>query len=157
MPADASFGLIIVCIILEVHKHHEPTQNITQKNTCQVVIFIWFYQHLPTIPIRKIFQIFSAPFFRKRLNICSGLISRAQAEDLLHDQEIGSFLIRLSDKIWGYTISYKCEERIKHFLIDAMNFKKVKFDGNSEKMHKDLHALITFHEVKLLHDHMQCI
>ena len=99
----------------------------------------------------------SAPFFRQRLNICSGLISRAQAEDLLHDQEIGSFLIRLSDKIWGYTISYKCEERIKHFLIDAMNFKKVKFDGNSEKMHKDLHALITFHEVKLLHDHMQCI
>ena len=78
----------------------------------------------------------------------SGLISRAQAEDLLQDQEIGSFLIRLSDKIWGYTISYKCEERIKHFLIDAMNFKKVKFDGNSEKMHKDLHALITFHEVK---------
>ena len=85
---------------------------------------------------------------RIRLNIRSGLISRAQAEDLLQDQEIGSFLIRLSDKIWGYTISYKCEERIKHFLIDAMNFKKVKFDGNSEKMHKDLHALITFHEVK---------
>ena len=77
------------------------------------------------------------------------MISRAQAEDLLQDQEIGSFLIRLSDKIWGYTISYKCEERIKHFLIDAMNFKKVKFDGNSEKMHKDLHALITFHEVKI--------
>ena len=87
-------------------------------------------------------------FLRIILNICLGLISRAQAEDLLQDQEIGSFLIRLSDKIWGYTISYKCEERIKHFLIDAMNFKKVKFDGNSEKMHKDLHALITFHEVR---------
>ena len=85
------------------------------------------------------------------------MISRAQAEDLLQDQEIGSFLIRLSDKIWGYTISYKCEERIKHFLIDAMNFKKVKFDGNSEKMHKDLHALITFHEVKISINNVPCI
>ena len=76
------------------------------------------------------------------------MITRADAEELLgEDAEIGSFLIRLSDKVWGYTISYKCEERIKHFLIDAHDYKKVKFDGNSEKMHKGLHALITFHEV----------
>ena len=147
MPADASFGLIIVCIILEVHKHHKPTQNITQK----ILAKLSFYMILPASVNDSDTKDFSNFLrSRKRLNICSGLISRAQAEDLLHDQEIGSFLIRLSDKIWGYTISYKCEERIKHFLIDAMNFKKVKFDGNSEKMHKDLHALITFHEVKLI-------
>ena len=77
----------------------------------------------------------------------SGLITRADAEELLTEGEVGSFLIRLSDKVWGYTISYKCDERIKHFLIDAHDFKKVKFDGNSEKLHKGLHALITFHEV----------
>ena len=77
----------------------------------------------------------------------SGLITRSEAEELLDEKEVHSFLIRLSDKVWGYTISYRCEERIKHFLIDACNFKKVKFDGNSEKLHKDLHALILFHEV----------
>ena len=76
-----------------------------------------------------------------------GLITRSQAEELLDEKEVHSFLIRLSDKVWGYTISYRCEERIKHFLIDACHFKKVKFDGNSEKLHKDLHALISFHEV----------
>lgn len=80
---------------------------------------------------------------------CSGLITRSQAEELLDEKEVHSFLIRLSDKVWGYTISYRCEERIKHFLIDACNFKKVKFDGNSEKLHKDLHALISFHEVNM--------
>jgi SH2 domain-containing protein 4A len=78
-----------------------------------------------------------------------GLISRADAEKLLEDAEMGSFLIRVSDKVWGYTISYKCEERIKHFLIDASKVKKVKFDGNSEKTHKDLHALIAFHQVSV--------
>ena len=37
-----------------------------------------------------------------------GLISRADAEELLsEDKEAGSFLIRLSDKVWGYTISFK--------------------------------------------------
>jgi len=75
------------------------------------------------------------------------LITRAEAEELLESSDVGSFLIRLSDKVWGYTISYRDEERIKHFLIDASKVKKVKFDGNSEKTHKDLNALITFHQV----------
>ena len=48
MPADASFGLIIICIISEVHKHHKPTQNITQKDTCQVSILYHFTAVLPT-------------------------------------------------------------------------------------------------------------
>ena len=83
----------------------------------------------------------------QNLTYVLGLITRSQAEELLDEKEVHSFLIRLSDKVWGYTISYRCEERIKHFLIDACHFKKVKFDGNSEKLHKDLHALISFHEV----------
>jgi len=57
-------------------------------------------------------------------------------------------LVRLSDKVFGYTISYKDEERIKHFLIDASKPKKVKFDGSAEKTHRDLAALIEYHQVK---------
>ena len=78
----------------------------------------------------------------------SGLISRAEAEELLgEDVEVGSFLVRLSDKVFGYTISFKDEERIKHFLIDASKPKKVKFDGSAEKTHKDLAALVEYHQV----------
>ena len=78
----------------------------------------------------------------------SGLISRAEAEELLgEDVEVGAFLVRLSDKVFGYTISFKDEERIKHFLIDASKPKKVKFDGSAEKTHKDLAALVEYHQV----------
>merc|ERR1712227_1173365 len=74
-----------------------------------------------------------------------GLISRAEAEELLEGTDVGSFLVRLSDKVWGYTISYTCEERIKPFLVDASKPKKVKFEGNADKLHKDLTALVAFH------------
>ena len=82
--------------------------------------------------------------------VISGLISRAEAEELLgEDVEVGSFLVRLSDKVFGYTISFKDEERIKHFLIDASKPKKVKFDGSAEKTHKDLAALVEYHQVRI--------
>ena len=83
-------------------------------------------------------------------NCVSGLISRAEAEELLGDDaEVGAYLVRLSDKVFGYTISYKDEDRIKHFLIDASKTKKVKFDGSAEKTHKDLAALVEYHQVPI--------
>jgi len=38
-----------------------------------------------------------------------GIISRADADELLHNKPLGSYLIRVSVKIWGYTVSVKCE------------------------------------------------
>ena len=36
-----------------------------------------------------------------------GLLSRAAAEELLKNKKQGDFLIRVSDKVWGYALSYK--------------------------------------------------
>ncbi|XP_028256847.1 SH2 domain-containing protein 7 [Parambassis ranga] len=46
-----------------------------------------------------------------------GLAARKEAEDLLRDKALGCFLIRLSDKAFGYILSYKGHDRCRHFVI----------------------------------------
>ncbi|XP_006808158.2 uncharacterized protein si:ch211-112g6.4 [Neolamprologus brichardi] len=46
-----------------------------------------------------------------------GLATRKEAEDLLRDKSMGCFLIRLSDKAFGYILSYKGNDRCRHFVI----------------------------------------
>ncbi|KAM4743628.1 uncharacterized protein FYW61_021942 [Anableps anableps] len=50
-------------------------------------------------------------------NWFQGLAARKEAEDLLSDKALGSFLIRLSDKAIGYILSYKGHDRCRHFVI----------------------------------------
>uniref|UniRef100_A0A3B5PY80 SH2 domain containing 7 n=1 Tax=Xiphophorus maculatus TaxID=8083 RepID=A0A3B5PY80_XIPMA len=46
-----------------------------------------------------------------------GLAARKEAEDVLRDKSLGCFLIRLSDKAIGYILSYKGQDRCRHFVI----------------------------------------
>ncbi|XP_041362331.1 SH2 domain-containing protein 4B-like [Gigantopelta aegis] len=73
-----------------------------------------------------------------------GIISRVEAEKLLENKGIGTFLVRVSERVWGYTISYKGDERIKHFLIDTSE-TGYQFFGASQMVHKTLSDLVTFH------------
>jgi SH2 domain-containing protein 4A len=76
-----------------------------------------------------------------------GQISRQDAEKLLENQKIGSFLVRLSEKIWGYAISYKGQERSKHFLVDASE-GRYQFFGTNQLTHNNLEDLVKFHMVR---------
>ncbi|XP_044759822.1 SH2 domain-containing protein 4A-like [Coccinella septempunctata] len=73
-----------------------------------------------------------------------GLITRGEAEKLLLDQRYGSFLVRLSEKIWGYAISYRAEEKCKHYLINAG--PKYSFTGTNQMEHMTLSDLVNYHK-----------
>ncbi len=66
-----------------------------------------------------------------------GLVTRLDAEDLLLDEPRGTFLVRVSEKIWGYAISYKDTDRCKHYLVDTSS-GTYQFLGANQLTHKSL-------------------
>ncbi|KAJ6646120.1 SH2 domain-containing protein 4A [Pseudolycoriella hygida] len=73
-----------------------------------------------------------------------GLVTRLDAEDLLMDEPRGTFLVRVSEKIWGYAISYKDTDRCKHYLVDTSS-GTYQFLGANQLTHKSLNDLIFYH------------
>lgn len=74
-----------------------------------------------------------------------GPISRQKSEEFLKGQPRGAFLIRISTRIWGYTLSFVDSDRPKHFLVDAADGQYSVF-GAQTRSHKDLNTLVKFHE-----------
>ncbi|KAF0872754.1 SH24B protein, partial [Crocuta crocuta] len=74
-----------------------------------------------------------------------GIISREDAEDLLENMTEGAFLVRVSEKIWGYTLSYRLQKGFKHFLVDA-SADFYSFLGVDPNRHATLTDLIDFHK-----------
>ncbi|KAG2462650.1 SH24B protein, partial [Polypterus senegalus] len=74
------------------------------------------------------------------------LITRQEAESLLMNASEGSFLVRVSERIWGYTLSYRHQSGFKHFLIDASG-DYYSFLGVDQIRHATLADLIEFHKL----------
>ncbi|KAF2893920.1 hypothetical protein ILUMI_12251 [Ignelater luminosus] len=72
-----------------------------------------------------------------------GLITRLEAESLLSEQPDGTFLVRLSERIWGYALSYRAPDKCKHYLVNAG--KHYSFLGKNHVEHKTLGDLIAYH------------
>jgi len=73
-----------------------------------------------------------------------GLITRQEAESLLRDKPVGSFLVRLSERIWGYAITYRDADRCKHYLVDASS-GHYQFLGANQITHNTLADMVTYH------------
>ncbi|XP_041424962.1 SH2 domain-containing protein 4B [Xenopus laevis] len=81
--------------------------------------------------------------------IRSGIISREEAEELLMNKPEGSFLVRVSEKIWGYALSYRQQTGFKHFLVDASG-DYYSFLGVDPNRHATLTDLIDFHKEEVI-------
>ncbi|WAQ97165.1 SH24B-like protein [Mya arenaria] len=75
-----------------------------------------------------------------------GVISRMDAEKLLLEKPLGSYLVRVSEKVWGYTISYRAIDRCKHFLIDATE-EAYHFFGPNQLPHNSIRDLVKHHKI----------
>lgn len=74
-----------------------------------------------------------------------GLISREESERLLAGQPVGAFLVRVSTRIFGYTLTFVDKDRFKHFLIDFSDGLYTVFGGAESRAHPDINTLIKFH------------
>ncbi|XP_063311887.1 SH2 domain-containing protein 4A isoform X1 [Pelobates fuscus] len=74
-----------------------------------------------------------------------GIISRTDSEDLLKSHGAGSFLLRVSEKIQGYVLSYRSAEGYSHFLIDASG-TSYSFLGVDQLQHGTLADLVEYHK-----------
>lgn len=86
--------------------------------------------------------------FNSVLWLCTGILTSKKAEELLSKTVPGSFLIRVSEKIRGYVLSYRSAEGCKHFLIDASS-DSYSFLGVDQLQHSTLADLVDYHKVKV--------
>ncbi|GLD72150.1 SH2 domain-containing protein 7-like protein [Lates japonicus] len=85
-----------------------------------------------------------------------GFAARKDAEDLLRDKALGSFLIRLSDKAVGYILSYKGHDRCRHFVITQDQDGQFAISGDCQTYHS-LTELIEHYKVSPIQPFGECL
>ncbi|XP_010623218.1 SH2 domain-containing protein 4A [Fukomys damarensis] len=111
----------------------------TVSSSAQEDIIQWFKEK--QLPSRAGYEKTSdtiAPWFH-------GILTLKKANELLSTAVPGSFLIRVSEKIKGYALSYLSEEGCKHFLIDA-SADSYSFLGVDQLQHDTLADLVEYHK-----------
>lgn len=75
-----------------------------------------------------------------------GVITRKISEELLTDKEPGTFLVRVSESRFGYSLSHKVADgqRIKHYMIDQTPDGQYQVVGN-RKLFASLNELVQYH------------
>ncbi|KAM9381748.1 SH2 domain-containing protein 4A [Phaethornis superciliosus] len=116
----------------------EGIQRTVSSSTKESIIK-WFKEE--QLPLRAGYQKTTdtiAPWFH-------GILTSKKAEELLTKTVPGSFLVRVSEKMKGYVLSYRSVEGCKHFLIDASS-DSYSFLGVDQLQHSTLADLVDYHK-----------
>ncbi|XP_051831605.1 SH2 domain-containing protein 4A isoform X2 [Antechinus flavipes] len=119
------------------HRNQGVKRSVSHSD--QENIITWFKEE--QIPLRAGFEKNSdtiAPWFH-------GILTLKKANELLSTKVPGSFLIRVSEKIKGYALSYLSKDGTKHFLIDAST-DSYSFLGVDQLQHSTLADLVAYHK-----------
>ncbi|XP_051542316.1 myosin-IIIb [Myxocyprinus asiaticus] len=73
-----------------------------------------------------------------------GMITRRKAEDLLIDKPLGCFLVRVGQSREGYTLTYRCANRCRHYMIEMQTNGKYVILGE-DRAHSSLVDLVHYH------------
>ncbi|XP_041982300.1 SH2 domain-containing protein 4B-like isoform X2 [Aricia agestis] len=73
-----------------------------------------------------------------------GVITRVEAERLLFPRAAGTYLVRVSERVWGYALSVRAADRCKHFLVEAGSGYRLL--GTGQKEHRTLADLVDYHK-----------
>ena len=74
-----------------------------------------------------------------------GIITRIEANDLLQTQEVGSFLVRVAESRFGYSLShFVAKGKVKHYMIDQNPDGQYIVVGN-KKLFDSLNELVGWH------------
>ena len=67
-----------------------------------------------------------------------GILTRQQSEELLSDKEPGTFLVRVSESRFGYSLSHcvHAKGRVKHYMIDQTPDGQYQVVGNRKLFRK---------------------
>ncbi|KAG9344381.1 hypothetical protein JZ751_011050 [Albula glossodonta] len=99
-------------ILLWFREEQRPKQAGYERNSSSIAP--WFHEILSNELLcsgcSESISLFPSPL---------GIISREESEAVLMNAGEGCFLVRVSELIWGYTLSYRTASGFKHFLIDA--------------------------------------
>lgn len=74
-----------------------------------------------------------------------GKVGRETAMRVLESEVIGSYLVRMSAKLWGYTVSVRTYEGSRHFLVDASS-GKYHFLGPKQQKFTSLNKLLEYYK-----------
>lgn len=74
-----------------------------------------------------------------------GIISREEAEKLLIGKQTGAFLVRVTERIFGYTVSYRAVEGLKNFLVERI-VDGYQFMGTNQLVHSTLSELVFYYQ-----------
>ncbi|XP_071437358.1 myosin-IIIb-like isoform X2 [Pithys albifrons albifrons] len=85
-----------------------------------------------------------------------GMISRREAENLLHDKPLGCFLVRISQSRPGYILTYRGEGRCRHYMIQMQPNQRYVILGE-DRAHASLTELVQYHQTMGIQPFMEIL